>query len=259
MYGWQHAALRRRYQMTTTKESVMQVFHPFGNFINSTTPMLRRFLHLCGPLMGTSELWKQWVLTFIVNNGNYDWWYFPFQLCSIPMYLLLLLPVCETFFPKFQTPILTFLATYGLLGGLAVFADTSGLNYPVLPLTVHAYTWHVLMIAIGIASAILQIQGKCQCHAFRGATAIYLCCCLVASAINTVLGITDSVNMFYINPKIPMVQVVFCDLVTQIGNMPTILLYVTATMLGARLIYVFWQTMTRSLVRRQADDIRKKQ
>lgn len=220
----------------------MRIFHSFENFINAIAPMLRRFLHLCGLLMGISEIWKQWALTFIVNNGNYDWWYFPFQLCSIPMYLLLSLPVCEKFFPKFQTPILTFLATYGLLGGLAVFADTSGLHYPVLPLTVHAYTWHVLMIAIGIASAILLMLDKCQSHAFQGATAIYLSCCLVASAINAALG-GNSVNMFYINPKTPMVQVVFCDLVTHIGNVPTILLYVAATMLGAWLIYVFWQTI----------------
>lgn len=218
----------------------MRVFHSFENFTNTITPMLRRFLYLCGPLMAMSELWKQWVLTFIINNGDYDWWYFPFQLCSIPIYLLLLLPICESFFPKFQTPILTFLATYGLLGGLAVFADTSGLHYPILPLTVHAYTWHVLMIAIGIASAILQMQGN-----FCGATGIYLSCCLVASAINAILDGADSVNMFYINPKISMIQVVFRDLVPHIGNVPAIFLYVAATVLGAWLVYAFWRAVLR--------------
>jgi hypothetical protein len=195
--------------------------------------------------MAVSELWKQWVLTFVVNNGDYDWWYFPFQLCSIPMYLLLLLPVCEAFFPKVQPSILTFLATYGLLGGLAVFADTSGLHYPVLPLTIHSYAWHVLMVAIGIASAVLQRQGKRQNHAFRGATGIYLSCCLVAASINTVLDGADSVNLFYINPKISMIQVVFRDLAPLVGNMPAIALYVAATVLGAWLVHAFWRAVSR--------------
>lgn len=223
---------------------------------------IRRFLHLCGLLMAASELWKQWILTFVVNGGNYDWWYFPFQLCSTPMYLLLLLPLCEKFFPKFQNCILTFLSTYGLLGGLAVFIDTTGLHYPLPALTIHAYTWHVLMIVIGLSAAALlafaapisrrifsehrtclKSHKRLKRRAFLGGTGIYLFCCLVAFSINTFLGSADSINMFYINPDIPMVQVVFRDLVPYIGNVPTIFLYIGTTILGAWLVHGFWQLM----------------
>lgn len=106
---------------------------------------------ICGLLMLVSEIWKQVCLTFFLNHGSYDWRYFPFQLCSIPMYILLLLPYTKTSFQR--RTCFTFLMTFGLLGGIAVFADTSGLHYPLPLLTFHSYAWHVLLIGIGILSA----------------------------------------------------------------------------------------------------------
>ena len=53
-------------------------------------------LHLlfaCGVFLAFSEVYKQLFLYYIENNQHYDWWYFPFQLCSLPMYLCLLLPL----------------------------------------------------------------------------------------------------------------------------------------------------------------------
>lgn len=62
----------------------------------------RTFFFTCGILMAASEIWKQLTLTFLINHGAYDWWYFPFQLCSIPMYICLILPVISK--PKISTP-----------------------------------------------------------------------------------------------------------------------------------------------------------
>ena len=48
-------------------------------------------LFLCGLILALTEVYKQLFIYYIENNGRYDWWYFPFQLCSIPMYLGLLI------------------------------------------------------------------------------------------------------------------------------------------------------------------------
>ena len=50
------------------------------------------FFFTCGLFMLSGEIWKQLTLTFILGGGQYNWWYFPFQLCSIPMYILLIYP-----------------------------------------------------------------------------------------------------------------------------------------------------------------------
>ena len=44
-------------------------------------------LNLLAALFPLSEIWKQLLLTW-ANGGVYRWWYFPFQLCSMPLYLL---------------------------------------------------------------------------------------------------------------------------------------------------------------------------
>ena len=88
----------------------------------------KKFLFYCGILMLLSELWKQFCLTYIVNHGTYSWWHFPFQLCSIPMYICLAFPVIPS--EHACRLMLTFLMDFGLLGGIFTFFDTTGMYYP---------------------------------------------------------------------------------------------------------------------------------
>lgn len=44
-----------------------------------------------GVILLIGELYKQLMNFYIVNNHAYDWWIFPFQLCSLPLYLCPLL------------------------------------------------------------------------------------------------------------------------------------------------------------------------
>ena len=110
-------------------------------------------LHLlfaCGVFLAFSEVYKQLFLYYIENNRHYDWWYFPFQLCSLPMYLCLLLP----FVPhKYQRIFCTFMYNYNLLGAVMVFIDPSGLMHPYWTLTLHGFIWHILLIFIGLLIA----------------------------------------------------------------------------------------------------------
>lgn len=121
---------------------------------------IEKVLFFIGIFLLTSEILKQLLLTFVMNNGHYNLWYFPFQLCSLPMYLLVLYPFFHT--EPARNTILGFLSTYNLLGGIAVFFDTSGMHYPLLILTVHSYLWHILLIVTGILSGIFLVQNLYQ-------------------------------------------------------------------------------------------------
>lgn len=234
-----------------------------------STPSLpfRHFFFGCGLVMFFSEIWKQGCLTFFVNNGTYNWWYFPFQLCSIPMYILLFLP--HTKKAGVQTALLTFLMTFGLLGGIAVFADTSGLHYPLRRLTFHAYAWHILLILIGILAAVSRFlllkdtEGRQDFHLFsshsenlsifrdfQNAVLLYLLCCGTAIGINHIFGIYGEINMFYINADYPMVQIIFSDLARCLGDIPAMILYVLLTILGAGILFLLWNCIFRFSVRR---------
>ena len=55
--------------------------------------------------------------------------------------------------------------------------------------------------------------------------------------------------MFYINPDLQMQQVVFRDLVPLIGNLPSILVYITSTAAGAFLFFLVWNLLFRVIRR----------
>ena len=207
------------------------------------------FFFICGLFMLSGEIWKQLTLTFILGGGQYNWWYFPFQLCSIPMYILLLYPRIRR--SALKQALLTFLMCYGLLGGIAVFADTTGLHYPLPALTVFSYGWHILLIILGISAGTVYLrllkghQKKAPLRPFLYATGLYLTCCLAAVFLNTIFDRYGTINLFYINPDYRMQQIIFRDLVPRLGNTAVILLYIACTILGAFLIFLLWNATFR--------------
>lgn len=191
----------------------------------------------CGIIMLTSELWKQWCLTYILNDGCYDWWYFPFQLCSLPMYICLLLP----FIPSgtFRQMLLTFLMDFSLLGGVCAFLDTSGMHYDYLPLTIHSFAWHILLIIIGIYTGLSQ-DADYSPRGYILATGFYGCCCLIATCFNLTFYRYGSLNMFYINPRYDMTQKVFSNIAKALGTPAGIMAYILATIIGAGILHLLW-------------------
>lgn len=192
-----------------------------------------------------SECIKQLLLTYESGVLSYQVWYFPFQLCSLPIYLLpLYLLVCSEFI---RTSILTFFSTYSLLGGFMAFCDTTGMQYQLKVLTIHSYLWHILLVLLGLYAAFLLKCRKTRPVHFLTATMIYLLSCLLAEMINAVLGPYGVINMFYINPKYWMGQIVFTDIAHKTSNTFAIALYILSTIFGSFLL----ELVQRSIINRK--------
>ena len=196
------------------------------------------FFFLCGIIMLISEIWKQYILTFIIGQGSYNLWYFPFQLCSIPMYICILLPWIKK--SSLKNMLTAFLTDYGLLGGIFAFFDTSGMHYGYAPLTAHSYLWHILLIVIGLTAA-FAFPSSSRWRCFGGSTALFLTCCFIALILNLTLDSYGTINMFYINPDYPMAQKVFSSIADRIGNTPGILFYIAAIISGAAIFHAVWR------------------
>lgn len=193
-----------------------------------------RFFFCCGLILLASEIWKQWTLTFQLNHGVYNFWYFPFQLCSVPMYVCLILPWIRS--GKLYQALLAFLMDFSLLGGIFAFCDTSGMHYRYAPLTVHSFAWHFALIGIGAAAG--YVRRKTQDKSpYRGPALCYLACCLIATGLNLFCYQYGSINMFYISPHYPMTQKFFCQLARVIGDPGGIACYIGASLLGGYLIH----------------------
>lgn len=238
---------------------------------------------MLGTTLILSELWKQYTLTYVLNSGVYQWSYIPFQLCSMPMYLCVLIYVLRK--TRIREVMIGFLADYSLMSGLVTFLDTTGLHYGYAPLTVHSYLWHVTIACIGAYSGvILHCRGKSiDKNVFFGhkrkkqaalndsseqepgpkseaekrktggrylgdfvpETVIFLTGCAIAEIINLSFDKYGVVDMFYINPHYYLNQIVFNDLTKIIPNNVVIVLYILCVIAAAFLVHLGWMLFDR--------------
>ncbi|WP_049729225.1 TMEM164 family acyltransferase [Dorea sp. D27] len=197
---------------------------------------------ICGLAMAASEIWKQLCLTFIVNQGHYYWWYFPFQLCSIPMYICLLLPWAKSV--RLRKILLTFLMDFGMLGGIFTFSDTSGLHYSYTPLTVHSFAWHILLVLLGLTAG-LSLESDYSWKGYGRCTALYGGACIIATVFNMVFYRFGAINMFYISPHYYITQVIFKDIAQFFGNTAGIFIYIGSIVAGAAAFHFIWHLFYR--------------
>lgn len=197
----------------------------------------RRWILVCLALFfPLSEIGKQ-MLLYISNGHAYNWWYFPFQLCSMPLYLLPLYCLLPEKCEKLRQVIATFLVDFGLLGGIFVFADQSGMHYNLPILTFHSYLWHFLMIFLGFF-LIFSHKNSTRPKDFLLPGALFLMFAAIATAINISFHTYGQINMFYISPYYRMGQIVFRDIALSTSQAIGRLIYLTAEICGAFLIHL---------------------
>ncbi len=208
-------------------------------FFSSRSASFRpwRILFACGLFLALTEAYKQGFLYFVVNGRSYDWWYFPFQLCSVPMYLCLAYPFVS---PKLQTVLGTFIQDFGLLGGIMALAAPAGLMHPYWTLTLHGFLWHFILIFLGIYCWRSRLS-QAGFSGFARTLPLFFICILIATAVNVWTGPEENADMFYISPYYPSLQVVFHSIALYIGIIPGNIVYLFCVCLGAALIHVILQ------------------
>ncbi|MBR7123208.1 MAG: YwaF family protein [Oscillospiraceae bacterium] len=183
-----------------------------------------------------SEVYKQLFYSFYLSDNTYVWWIFPFQLCSVPMYMCLIAPLLKP--GKLQRYMYNFMMIYNLLGGAISFTEPSGLLHPYWTLTLHALIWHMLIVFVGLYLAFSGRGGKTMAD-YRCATVTYLCLCVLAFAINLLLRdiSNGSVNMFYVGPSNSPI-IVFKQISEHFGWYFSTALYIPAMCLGAYVCFL---------------------
>lgn len=157
-------------------------------------------------------------------------WYLPFQLCSMPLYLMPIYALTKN--PWVESALIDF----SLLGGIFVFFDQSGLQYDIPLLTVHAYLWHGLMIVTGLFLAFTS-KRKRTMKDYLPAALILLIFAAIATILNLVLHQVGEINFFYISPLRPMTQVVFRDIAAVTGDHLGRLIYLLCILLGGAIFH----------------------
>ena len=170
---------------------------------------LVRILVACGCVLAVLEVYKQLFLYYVVNGEAYDWWFFPFQLCSVPMYLCILLPLAGK---KLRRTFFTFMSGYTFISAAAALIYPEDYLRSYISLTVHGFLWHGILLFISlliIFSGAADSRGR---GIIRAAGLFAVLCAaavliniaaepLMQAAVQNGAGLPhDHAAMFYLNP-----------------------------------------------------------
>lgn len=205
-------------------------------FRNTGAKGNRVILLACGIFLAVSEVYKQLFYYYYIGNGSYQWWIFPFQLCSVPMYLCIIAPLLKS--GKLQKAMYSFMMIYNLLGGLMAFIEPSGIVHDYWTLTLHAFIWHMLLVFIGLYLAFSNRAGK-QMKDYWAASKTFVVLCVIAFCINLLFREVSggSINMFFVGPSNSSL-IVFKQISENFGWYVSTLLYIPVVCLGAYIIFL---------------------
>ena len=203
---------------------------------NVSDKTANRILFGIGVFLAFFEICKQLFYYFVMKDNSYSWGDFPFQLCSIPIYLCLIAPWLKK--GKLQRGMFSFLVLYNLLGGAISFTEPSGLLLDRWFLTVHALAWHMILVFVGLFLCFSKRGGN-QTSDYAGATWTFLALSGIAFGLNCFVqfGLKEHMNMFFVGPgESPLV--VFKQFSQWFGWYINTPIYLFAVCLGAYLVFL---------------------
>ncbi len=151
------------------------------------------------------ELYKQINYSFSYENGisyDYQWYIFPLQFCSTPMYVGLLAGLTKQ--GKVHDAACAYLVSFALFAGVAVmlypvsiYIDTVGINIQTSFCHCSMIFLGIYLMATGYVRPSFKTLGK--------AVPVFVCFVALAAILNEIayqtgLLLTESFNMFYISP-----------------------------------------------------------
>lgn len=181
---------------------------------NLSDKKFRMILLIVGASLLTLEVFKQLNFAYDAETDvwDYAWKQFPFQFCSVPMYVMVAVACLKE--GKVRDCLCSFLATFGLFAGMIV------LFYPATVLSEIIFRFSQSMIhhsAMLIVGVLMFVSGKVKIEhkTVLKALPVFVTCVVLAFTMNIIhhaSGNTDSFNMFYIGPysscDIPILSII---------------------------------------------------
>ena len=182
-----------------------------------------------------SEIFKQVFLYYVLCDGAICWSEFPFQMCSLPMYLCPLVAFTKN--ERLRSAAYSFMMCFNMMGGLGGAFEPSGLFHEYVALTVHAVFWHFSLIFLSCYIAFSR-RGGVGKQCYFDMIKLFVLCCFIAFVINSLAGVylDKTVNMFFVGPNNPPV-VILGKVAEKFGWVASTVIYIPAASLGAAIIY----------------------
>ena len=169
---------------------------------------LRRAFLILWIILLVGEVYREFILGASVENGvikySFQWYLFPFQICSAPLYALPLI----VFLPsgRVRAAVCAYMMTFSFFGGLAVMFLPADVLCHIVGVNIQAMVHHGSQVIIGLVLAV-RYKGKNDLKYFLGAIYSFVSVLAVAMTLNVTVhnalvaaGRGDTINLFFISP-----------------------------------------------------------
>lgn len=155
-------------------------------------------LIVCTTLMLSLEVMKQGLFTH--EASKYQWYAFPFQFCSTPMYISLLSLIIKN--PKIKNALYAFLAFFGLFGGLVVMIYPNDVYTSLVMINIQTMIHHSSQVIMGV-TLILAKKVDFDLKTILKASLVFVTLVVIATGMNEffhyVIKQDATFNMFFIS------------------------------------------------------------
>lgn len=234
MYGWFHLL----FVALTVAGAVLLCIR----FKNPSQKQVQKILLIFALVSIVLELYKQINYTYTYDGNtiiaDYQWYAFPFQFCSTPMYIALLGAIISK--KKVHTALCAYLATFSLFAGICVMVYPAQVFIGTIGINIQTMICHGAMILVGaflIGSGYVKTEHKTVLWAIP-AFAVMVVIAGVMNEIAFVSGLLEreSFNMFFISPHCEPSLPVYSQVQAVVPYPWCAIIYIVAFSLAAYII-----------------------
>ena len=212
---------------------------------------VRKLLFIVSVIVGVLEIYKQINYTFSYDGqtivADYQWYAFPFQFCSTPLYVGLLASMVRK--GRVHNALCAYLVTFSVFAGLCVMLYPAQVFISTIGINVQTMICHGCMIVVGVY---LLYTGyvKAEHRTIVKAIPVFAAAVLLAMIMNEIAYRTgllerETFNMFFISPYCEPSLPVY-SLVQQVVPFPWCLfIYIAAFSLASYLVLLLGMAITR--------------
>ena len=165
----------------------------------------RKVVLITAIIVSFLEIYKQINYSFSYTDGitfDYQWYAFPFQFCSTPMYIGLLAGLTRR--GKIHDAANAYLATYAVFAGVCVMLYPATVFIGTIGINIQTMICHGSMIAVGVYllyCGYVKIEHKTVLRAIPVfAICVAMACVMNETAYRTGLLERETFDMFFISP-----------------------------------------------------------
>ncbi len=212
---------------------------------NCSDKTFRRIALIGWVVIVVLEIYKQLNFSYTFDrevgyHWTYQWYAFPFQFCSTPLYILPFVIFLKE--GKVRDVFVMFMIVFSFFGGLVVFIYPNDVFISTIGINIQTMIHHGLQVVFGIYFAVYY-RKKLSWTLWAKSILVFVGCITVAMILNVSVAplISDTFNMFYISPfhecTLPILSMVY----TMVPYPVFFLVYVLGFVLVSAILFsIFW-------------------